>query len=175
MCAEEPLVCPSLGTECSMDRWVEIAFDCLPLRSIGRLDIPLDASPAYQAKCERIKQAIEKHGSHNSYFLHNAQIVYYLTNSAARGMLQFDFEGIVLTDEKDEQTYDCYLRIELKRETCDWLNQTVVKWFEQTVQHAVAVEFDRFIAAGDLEKTKERMTALEASQDETQGFLGMHL
>ena len=28
-----------------MDRWVEISFDCLPLRSVGRLDIPMDASP----------------------------------------------------------------------------------------------------------------------------------
>ena len=52
-----------------MNRWVEIEFDCLPLRSIGRFDIPLDASPVYQAKCERIKQAIDQHGSHNSYYL----------------------------------------------------------------------------------------------------------
>ena len=39
-----------------MNRWVEIAFDCLPLRTITRLDIPIDASPAYQQRCERINR-----------------------------------------------------------------------------------------------------------------------
>jgi hypothetical protein len=29
-------------------RYVEIVFDCLPLRSVGRLDIPIDASPKYR-------------------------------------------------------------------------------------------------------------------------------
>ena len=43
-----------------MDQWVEIRFDCLPLRSVTRLDIPLDASPKYQAFCHRVKAAIEK-------------------------------------------------------------------------------------------------------------------
>ncbi len=32
-----------------MNRWVEITFDCLPLRTITRFDIPLDASPKYRA------------------------------------------------------------------------------------------------------------------------------
>ena len=32
-----------------MQRYVEIVFDCLPLRSISRLDIPIDASPRYRA------------------------------------------------------------------------------------------------------------------------------
>ena len=27
-----------------MKQWIEISFDCLPLRTIGRLDIPLDAA-----------------------------------------------------------------------------------------------------------------------------------
>ena len=158
-----------------MDRWVEIEFDCLPLRTIGRLDIPLDASPVYQAKCARIKEAIEQHGSHNSYYLHNAQLTFYLTNSADQGMLQFTFEGTLLTNEDDQQTQECYLQAKLIRETCDWLTQPVVDWFEQSVRYAVAVEFDRYIQAGDLEKTKERMSSLEASQDESQAFLGMYL
>ena len=58
-----------------MDRWVEISFDCLPLRGIGRLDIPMDASPKYQQRCERIKDAMERHGSFNSYFLYNAAFI----------------------------------------------------------------------------------------------------
>ena len=45
-----------------MSHWIEMAFDCLPLRSVGRLDIPLDASPKYRERCERIKQAIEAKG-----------------------------------------------------------------------------------------------------------------
>ena len=43
-----------------MQRWVEVSFDCLPLRSIARLDIPIDASPKYRARCERIKAAMEE-------------------------------------------------------------------------------------------------------------------
>lgn len=31
-----------------MDRFVDISFDCLPLRSIGRMDVPLDASPKFR-------------------------------------------------------------------------------------------------------------------------------
>ena len=49
-----------------MDRFVEIVFDCLPLRSLGRVDIPLDASPKFRAKCERIKDALGKHGTMNT-------------------------------------------------------------------------------------------------------------
>ena len=44
------------------NRYVDIVFDCLPLRSIGRMDIPLDASPKYRARCERIKHALAVHG-----------------------------------------------------------------------------------------------------------------
>tara|TARA_Y100001960_G_scaffold247729_1_gene263092 strand:+ start:141 stop:704 length:564 start_codon:yes stop_codon:yes gene_type:complete len=159
----------------AMKRWVEIEFDCLPLRTIGRLDIPLDASPAYQAKCERIKAALEQHGSHNSYYLHNAQVSFYLTNSADCGMLQYSFEGTVLTNTQDQQTQDCYLKVQLKRETCDWLTQPIVEWFADSVRYAVAVEFDRYIQAGDLERTKERISEMEAAQDASQAFLGMYL
>ena len=68
-----------------MDRWVEISFDCLPLRSVGRLDIPMDASPKYQQRCERIKAAMERHGSYNSYFLYNAKAIFHLTNDPQKG------------------------------------------------------------------------------------------
>ena len=87
-----------------MAQWVDITFDCLPLRSVGRLDIPLDASPQYRALCERIKQAIEKHGSYNSYYLYNARCTYHLLNHAERGLLEFKFEGVVLTDAEDMKT-----------------------------------------------------------------------
>ena len=158
-----------------MNRWVDITFNCLPLRTIGRLDIPLDASPKYRALCERIKHAIEKHGSHNSYYLYNAQCTYRLTNSDEVGMLQFRVEGTVLTDSEDLRTERCDLDVELNRETCDWLTEPIVAWFHQSVQYSMRVEFDRYIAAGDLEAAKKRIEAMQAKTEESGGFVGMFL
>ena len=152
-----------------------LTFDCLPLRSIGRLDIPLDASPGFRRRCERIKQALETHGSHNSYYLYNARCVFQLTNDPDAGMLEFEFEGTLLTDADDRRAQRSDLAITLARETCDWLTEPVVAWFEETVRRAVLAEFDRFIAAGDLAKTVERADKVQAECDESGGFLGMYL
>ena len=158
-----------------MSRWVEIVFDCLPLRSIGRLDVPIDASPQYQAFCQRVKSAIDTHGSFNSYYLYNAKCTYHLTNDETVGMVQFRFEGTLMTDQADERTARCDLDVELLRETCDWLNEPVVAWLRESVKHAVSVEFDRFIEAGDLEQTRQRIEQLQAASDDAGGFLGMYL
>jgi hypothetical protein len=158
-----------------MNRYVEISFDCLPLRSVGRLDIPIDASPKYRQRCERIKQAIETHGSYNSYYVYNARCVFHLTNDDAVGMLEFRFEGTVLTDESDQQTERCHLEAELVRETCDWLTEPIVQWFTESVPRAVAVEFNRYIAAGDLQQTIERVERIQAESDQHGGYLGMYL
>ena len=158
-----------------MSSSVEISFDCLPLRSVGRLDIPLDASPKYRQRCERIKAALQKHGSHNSYYLYNALCSFRLTNDDAVGMIQLSFEGTLLTDADDRRAERCDLEIELKNETCDWLTEPVVCWFRETVQHAVAVEFNRFIAAGDLAKTTQRIEKIRAESDDAGGFVGMYL
>lgn len=158
-----------------MQHWVDITFACLPLRSVVRLDIPLDASERYRAFCERIKAALDKHGSFNSYYLYNGTCTYHLTNRDDRGMLAFRFEGTVLTDSDDQRTVRCDLQVALVRETCDWLAQPVVAWFCETVSHAVSVEFDRYIAAGDLEQAKQRIAQLQAASDEAEGFLGMFL
>ena len=98
-----------------MSAWVDITFDCMPLRSIGRLDIPLDASPKYRAFCERINNAIETHGSHNTYYLYNARCVYHLTNRPDHGMLEFRFDGTVFTDATDLKTDRCELQVDLVR------------------------------------------------------------
>lgn len=158
-----------------MSHWVEIAFDCVPLRSIQRLDIPLDASPKYRQKLERIKGAIERHGTHNTYYLHNARCVFHVTNSPDIGLLEFRFEGTVFTDEQDRQSQGTDLDVELIRETCQWLTEPVVKWFEQTVASAVQVEFNRYIAAGDLEKTRERLARMQAESEASGGFVGLYL
>ena len=158
-----------------MNRWVEITFDCVPLRTVTRFDIPMDASPAYRALCERVKVAIETHGSHNTYFLYNARCVFHLLNSDNLGTLEFGFEGVVMTDAADVRTIGCDLRAKLVRETCDWLTEPVVRWFEETVSRAVAVEFDRYIEAGDLEQAKLRLRKLEDLSDATGGYLGLYL
>ena len=158
-----------------MSRWVEIKFDCLPLRSVGRLDVPIDASPTYQALCERIKQALENHGSHNTYYLYNARCVFHLANCAEIGMLEFKFEGVALTDSEDRRTEHCDLQVKLVSETCDWLTEPVVHWFAETVSRSVAVEFDRYIDAGDLQQAKERIEQIQAASDESGGFVGMYL
>ena len=158
-----------------MSNNVEITFECLPLRSITRFDVPLDAPPEVEAKVQRVKQAVEKHGLHNAYYLHDARCVYRLTNDPALGMLAFRFEGAVLTDPDDQHTLRADIEVKLEKETCDWLTETVVKWFCETVGQAVRVEFDRYIAAGDLQKTIERAERFQAESDAHGGFLGMGL
>ena len=83
-----------------MDRWVEIQFDCLPLRSVSRWDATSDASPKFRDFCARLAEAHRRHGTHNAYFLHNARCVYHLTNHPDLGMLEFRFEGVVLTGRR---------------------------------------------------------------------------
>jgi len=157
------------------DSQVEITFECLPLRSVGRLDIPLDASPAFQHRCQQIKDAIAKHGSHNTYYLFDACCIFNLTNDPACGMLRYAFEGTVMTDGDDLCTKGCDLDVQLAEETCDWLSEPVVNWFSETVLVAVRVEFDRYIAAGDLTRSKDRAEKVAAECDEAGGFLGMYL
>jgi hypothetical protein len=135
----------------------------------------MDAPPEYEALIERVKQAAEKHGLHNSYYLHNAKCLFHLTNDEDLGMLEFRFDGTVLTDPDDQQTLRCDLHVKLQRDTCDWLTAPIVDWFTETVSQAVRVEFDRYIAAGDLEKTTERIKKLQGESDAQGGFLGMGL
>ena len=158
-----------------MSSHVDIAFDCTPLRSIGRMDVPLDASPAFEALCERIKEAAQRHGLHNTYYLHNARCTYLLTNDQRIGMLEFGFEGTMLTDTEDRKTLHADLQVELLRDTCEWLTEPIVTWFRETVTRALIVEFDRYIEAGDLGRTIQRLEAIEAESDAHGGFLGMGL
>ena len=158
-----------------MNRHVEIEFDCLPLRSIGRMDVPMDASPKFIEKADRIKRAIKKHGLHNTYYLHNATCTFRLTNNEAVGMLEFRFEGTMLTDAEDQQTLSGDLDVQLGRDTCDWITEPIVWWFCETIGHAVRAEFDLYIGAGDLKKTIERLERTEAESDQHDGFLGMGL
>ncbi len=156
-------------------QWVEVEFDCLPLRSVTRVDVPIDASPKLADKMLRLKAALETHGTLGSYFLHNATCRFHLTNDPMNGMLQYSFEGVILTDENDMNPRCCDLQVELVKETCSWLNQSIVDRLSETVQRTVMVEFERYIAAGDLNATIERLEKLQRESDETGGFVGMYL
>ncbi len=158
-----------------MQQFVDITFDCLPLRSVTRRDIPLDASPKFRERCERILASLDQYGTHNTYYLHTGRCAFHLTNNLEVGLLEFTFEGTVITDETDAHTQSAALVATLARETCDWLTEPVVRWFGETVRQAVTVEFNRFILAGDLEQTKRRIDALRAQSDEQSGFVGMGL
>ncbi|HEY1599202.1 MAG TPA: hypothetical protein VGG64_06340 [Pirellulales bacterium] len=158
-----------------MDRYVDISFDCLPLRSIERTDIPIDASPKFRARCERILEAIAKHGTLNSYYLYNATCAFHLLNVPDLGVIEFRFEGTAITGASDQKTEVCDLHVELTRETCDWLTEPVVHWFAETVPVAVRAEFDRYITAGDLQQTVERVRKIQADSDDHGGFVGMYL
>ena len=158
-----------------MDHYVEVTFDCLPLRSVDRFDPPIDAGDDVVEFCDRLRQAAAKHGLHNSYYLHRAACVFHLTNDEELGMVEFAFQGTVLTDADDLKTRACDLEVHLQREVCDWLTAPAVQWLGETVSRAVQVEFDRYIAAGDLQKTIGRMDRLRQETEARGGFLGMDL
>ncbi|MBU6387509.1 MAG: hypothetical protein KGS49_16320 [Planctomycetes bacterium] len=159
----------------SQQRPVDVQFDCLPLRSVTRLDPPLDASPALVAKWNRIKDAIQTHGTHNNYYLHNASCRFFVTNNPEQGMISFKFEGVLFTDSNDSRAIRTALRVWLDQENIPWLEQHVVKWFQESVANAVLEEFNRFIQAGDSHQTKRRLEELEKSLAESGGYLGMGL
>ena len=154
---------------------VIIVFECTPLRSVPRLDIPIDASPGYRARLERMQRAVTAHGTRNAYYLTNGQCTFRFTNDEASGWVRFGVEGTVFTDEADARTTGSDLDITIDVETCDWLTQPAVEWLSVSVKHAVEVEFDRYIAAGDLSKAKERIAREQASSDAAGGYLGMNL
>jgi hypothetical protein len=154
---------------------VAITFECMPLRSVPRLDIPLDASPGYRARLERMQRAVAAHGTRNAYYLTDGACTFRFTNDSEAGWVRFAFEGPVLTDASDLETTGSDLGITLDVETCDWLTQPAVEWLKVSVKHAVEAEFNRYIAAGDLAKAQERLAREQAQSDEAGGFLGMNL
>ena len=157
-----------------MEPSVDIAFDCLPLRAVGRVDVPIDASPAYRARCERLKHALETHGVENAYFLYNARCVYRLANSDVEGMLRFAFEGTVLTDRSDVKAERADLAIELAGDTCGGVPAEVMDWLRSVITRAVLIEFDRFIAAGQLAERVGQLGQVEQLSD-VADFAGMNL
>jgi hypothetical protein len=153
---------------------VDIAFDCLPLRSIGRVDIPIDASPAYRARCEQLLQAIANHGNSNAYYLYNTRCVYRLANSDIDNMLRFSFDGTLVTDRSDGRADHADLDIRLISQTCGDMPVDTLAWFHRVVQQAVLIEFNHFISAGSLAAQVEKLGTVDSVHD-IAGFSGMNV
>ncbi|NQW46988.1 MAG: hypothetical protein HQ464_04370 [Planctomycetes bacterium] len=154
---------------------VAITFDCTPLRTVQPLNMPSEASPAYRARLERVRQAVDRHGTRNTYYLTNGSCTFQLTNDPTVGWVRFSVEGTLITDEADTRTVGSDLTITLDKETCEWLTQPAVQWLMLSARHALEVEFDRYIAAGDLARAQERLAREQAASDASGGFLGMNL
>ena len=154
---------------------VVIRFDCTPLRAVARAQVPAEASPRFRALVGRMQAAVTKHGVRNAYYLTNASCTFRFMNAPERGWVSFDVEGTLLTDDLDTHTVGSDLTVKLTKETCDWLTQPAVAWLELSVRRAVEAEFDRYVAAGDLGRTLERLAREQADSDAAGGFLGMNL
>jgi hypothetical protein len=161
--------------ETSADPAVAITFECTPLRSVPRFDIPLDASPGYRRRLARMQRAVAGHGTRNAYYLTDGACTFRFTNDPDGGWVRFAFEGTVLTDDADARTIGSDLEVTINLETCDWLTQPAVEWLKLSVKHAVEAEFDRFIAAGDLSRALERLAREQEASDAAGGYLGMNL
>ena len=148
-----------------MDSSVDITFSCLPLRSVGRLDVPLDASGIYRIRHQRLQAALHKHGAERTYYLYDACCIFRLANSEVTGMIRFDFEGIVRTDAGDALTDEVELDVRLASETCGGIPPEVEAWLKRQVEQAVAIEFDRFIAAGQLSSRTSELGDLQQLSD----------
>ena len=143
----------------SFEPHIEIAFDCLPLRSVGRVDVPLDASERFRRRVERIKAAFQEFGAERTYFLYNAYCVFRFANSEIDGACRFEFEGVVRTDAGDRKCHESQLDVRLVSETCGGTPAVVEAWLAERVRCAVSIEFDRFIAAGYLAARTEQLGA----------------
>jgi hypothetical protein len=111
----------------------------------------------------------------NTYYLTNAACTFRFTNDSDSGWVRFAVEGTVITDDTDARTVGSDLDIRLDAETCDWLTQPAVAWLALSAKHAIEVEFDRYIAAGDLSRALKRLAKEQADSDAAGGFLGMNL
>ncbi len=159
-----------------MPQPVQISFECVPLRAIPRLDVPLDASVEFQRRCERIQAAVDQHGIDNSYYLLGAQCVFCLANSEIEGMLRFRFEGTVLTDPGDRRAVKAELEVSLVAETCGGAPEAVTDWFSDRVRSAVLVEFNHYLASERFQIDSKRQEAQIRDEGATEsGFLGMYL
>jgi hypothetical protein len=153
---------------------VDIEFDCLPLRSVARVDVPLDASPEFRARCERLQQATEAHAGENAYFLYNTRCTYRLANSDVESMLRFSFDGTLVTDLSDCKADRAELNVVLTAETCGGVPPAALDWLRGVLYRAILIEFDRFIADGQLAQRIDELQDI-SSITGVDSFAGMNV
>ncbi len=151
---------------------VDVEFECVPLRTIGRLDIPLDASDVQRRRAAHMQSAINSYGVERTYFLQNARCVFRFANSDVEGVCRFEFEGVARTDAGDRKCEEAILEVALVSETCGGVPDAVREWLVDRVRRAVAIEFDRFIAAGQL-AAHAGPSSESAATDKLDGLGGM--
>jgi hypothetical protein len=157
-----------------MEPVIDIVFDCLPLRSVARVDVPIDASPAFRARSEHLRQAIERYTGENAYFLYNTRCTYRLANSDIDNMLQFSFDGTLLTDLSDGKADRADLDVVLTAETCGGVPPAAMKWLRGIIERAVLIEFDRFITDGQLAARVSELANVDSISD-VADFAGMNV
>lgn len=151
---------------------VLVQFDCYPFRSATRLDIPIDAPEEFQELCRRFVVALRKHGTQHTYYLHTATVEFRLSNGPG-GRLKFGFEGTVWTGAEDRKTTRLEIATKLLESDFGTLDEAVERFFVEAVQQAVMAEFDRYIEAGELEKTVQRAKAAMLQSEQSGGYVGM--
>lgn len=144
---------------------IDVIFSCLPLRRVGRLDVPLDASEAQRQRSLRMKAAITALGLERTYYLYDAHCVFRFANSDVDGACRFEFEGAVVTDAGDRKCQQTQLEVRLVSETCGGVPAEVEAWLAQRVRQAVAIEFDRFLLA-----TRREEELAETAETEFSGL-----
>ena len=156
---------------------VDIAFDCLPLRSIARVDRHLDhlqTALEHRARSERLRQAVDAYAGENAYFLYNTRCTYRLANSDIDNMLRFSFDGTLLTDRSDCKADRADLNVVLTAETCGGVPPAAMEWLRRMLKRAVLIEFDRFIADGRLAQRVEELEDISSITD-IDSFAGMNV
>lgn len=158
-----------------MPQAVSIVFDCLPFRMLGDAGVPLDASAEQQAMWGRLRAAMTKHGTTNTYFLYNADCTFQLTNTEA-GYVRFIFEGTVRTDAEDARPIGAELASRLAdTDFAKPLAPAVVEFFREAVRRAVLAEFQLFIGAGNLQRALAEREQVLRQWDANRGFVGVDI
>ena len=125
----------------------------------------MDASGVYRIRYERLRAAIDEFGTERCYYLYDAHCSFHFANSEVEGMVRFNFEGIVRTDAGDALSDEVDLETELSSETCGGVPPEVQVWLADRVEQAVAIEFNRYVAAGQLGSRSAEIGQLERLSD----------
>jgi len=89
-------------------------------------------------------------------------------------MLRFSFDGTLVTDRSDYKADRADLDIVLTAETCGGVPPAAMDWLRETVRRAVLIEFDRFIADGQLAARKSELGSVDSIAN-VDDFAGMNV